>query len=501
MEQGSAGAVGAVAEKARQEWIGYYVRQGQLEKANRLGYSHDKAAKRMQRYARRFLRNRRADAPSQEPVPSVDARATPEGAADVLIVTVLEAVGLPRRVFGSSSFSVDAGVGGCVATTATVEGSPVRPQWLADLRVRCDAAHGFGGSRKAGKDTKRLRLRVHNTELRGDGSTIVGECWVDIDRAVAAAAAEDAAVSTARAGDLAPLPVLGVWESISVADRPSKSTGRLRIRVRRPVPNDAAMRAAAASVEVSVIAARGLAKMDHFSRTDAYVVAAVGGSGMRTFTVRDALSPRFDATAILGIKSAAGMGSPTRGAMADGHVRLWCYDDDAARGTVSNPPIGVCVVPLAPLCTDGVMELSAWCRMAPAWPSEGDGGAGSILVRTRLVAPPAAGEDAAVANAGLLAVAPLGCPDAEAVNVAQPVRPPQDRPLRGSLDRADTRGRRQVAGVIEPSLVAVIRRPPGPPTSGAAEVPLRPPSAGKKGRQTTSTAKGKREKTAARSRS
>ncbi|KAG8466218.1 hypothetical protein KFE25_001974 [Diacronema lutheri] len=46
-------------ELARQEWVTYYVRSGQIEMAARLGYKHERMARRLQLYARGFLRRKR----------------------------------------------------------------------------------------------------------------------------------------------------------------------------------------------------------------------------------------------------------------------------------------------------------------------------------------------------------------------------------------------------------------------------------------------------------
>lgn len=48
-------------EASRQEWIAYYVRTGQLDRAKSLGYEHDRMAKRLQRHARKYI-DRKDDA-------------------------------------------------------------------------------------------------------------------------------------------------------------------------------------------------------------------------------------------------------------------------------------------------------------------------------------------------------------------------------------------------------------------------------------------------------
>lgn len=264
MSSGTSPPTVELDERSRKEWVAYYLQIGDVESARKLGWQHDRAARLLQARVRSFLKLRNKVARFSGPELSE------------LMVTVVEAVGLPRRVFGpSSSFVCE--VGGGTRGIATAPLGASRAQWLQSLRVPCHSFHGYGGAQRepgpaptaagvawpdAQADAKHahdfLRVRVIDLARRGDGDMCVGACYVHIGNAVEAGrrAREAAAAANGEDGS-EPVPPLGEWVPLWLP-RGRAPVAYVRLYVTSPEPGRFPPTAGADGVAASPRAQRAL---------------------------------------------------------------------------------------------------------------------------------------------------------------------------------------------------------------------------------------------------
>lgn len=365
----------AEAERSRTEWIDYYLGLGDLEAANRLGLAHDRAVLVLQARVRAFLKLRQ----------SVRALSGPE-----LVVMVVEAIGLPKRVFGASQFVAELGGGKRGAATSPLGSS--RAQWMQSLRVACHPYHGYGGAQRepgpapmaaealwpaaeagAGRAREFVRVRVLDLARRGDCDTTVGLCYVHIGDAIAAGQrAREAASALRREADAEALPPLGEWVPLWLP-RGRAPVGHIRLLVASSEPGSFARAAPAGAAprpnvfEVERRAA-GLGSARSFSDADGFVlsVAAIRGlpptarsvracaeigcvrAATRALAVDGGASADFGSVFHVPRRLPAGAAGAGRSAYAEGGcIAVRAFDEsarsaDEPRGRL----LGGCVVPL-----------------------------------------------------------------------------------------------------------------------------------------------------------
>lgn len=139
-------AVRDAAERARLEWVSYYLRTGQLEMASRLGFNHDRMARRLQIYARSFLQRRRErlagrSSPAQRRTASVSRAVMPRGSS-------ASAVSRPGRLPPRAPAANGVGGHRAVASRAAAASVGARPSAAFTPHAAATPADGAEFSRQ-----------------------------------------------------------------------------------------------------------------------------------------------------------------------------------------------------------------------------------------------------------------------------------------------------------------------------------------------------------------